>query len=268
MMSNMRSIAAPFIAAPPTGARIRARLRVEETDAQVLRLVGEHLGSLAGLDLAIRCQLGNGNANANGDGSVDDRRAERKQALTAASSSPWAGSITRTANDQWQRQQDNLLDAQAGLRRAVTVIRARLGVPVGTVEGRGRGRSRSRVRGYGSQAERFEKQRRLHKLAAKLQKVDARLEAGQVSVCRGGRQLFKLRHSVDREDGTLTAPRLTAARWQARWQAARLFLTADGEASKPWGNETIRVHPDQGWLELRLPTPLASVSNTPGRAAT
>jgi hypothetical protein len=28
------------------------------------------------------------------------------------------------------------------------------------------------------------------------------------------------------------------------------------------------VHPDEGWCELRLPTPLAHLSNTPGRAAT
>jgi hypothetical protein len=35
-----------------------------------------------------------------------------------------------------------------------------------------------------------------------------------------------------------------------------------------WGNQTIRVHPDQQWLELRLPTPLAHFSNTPGRAPT
>jgi hypothetical protein len=40
------------------------------------------------------------------------------------------------------------------------------------------------------------------------------------------------------------------------------------EADKAWGNETIRVHPEQGWLELRLPTPLAHLSNTPGRAVT
>ena len=53
-----------------------------------------------------------------------------------------------------------------------------------------------------------------------------------------------------------------------RWQAARRWLTADGEAAKRWGNETIRVHPDHGWLELRLPTALAELSNTPGRAAT
>ena len=52
------------------------------------------------------------------------------------------------------------------------------------------------------------------------------------------------------------------------WEAERLFLTADGEADKLWGNQTIRVHPDQGWLEIRLPTPLAHLSNTSGRAPT
>jgi hypothetical protein len=35
---------------------------------------------------------------------------------------------------------------------------------------------------------------------------------------------------------------------------------------KHLGNETIRVHPEEGWLELRLPTPLAYLANTsPGR---
>jgi hypothetical protein len=33
-------------------------------------------------------------------------------------------------------------------------------------------------------------------------------------------------------------------------------------------NETIRIHPYEGWLEIRLPTPLAHLSNTPGRAPT
>jgi hypothetical protein len=41
------------------------------------------------------------------------------------------------------------------------------------------------------------------------------------------------------------------------------FITADGEAGKPWGNETIRVHPDEGWLELKLPAPLAHLGNRP-----
>jgi hypothetical protein len=61
---------------------------------------------------------------------------------------------------------------------------------------------------------------------------------------------------------------LTEDEWRARWQAERLFLTADGEADKQWGNQTIRVHPDQEWLEIRLPTPLVHLANTPGRAAT
>ncbi len=34
------------------------------------------------------------------------------------------------------------------------------------------------------------------------------------------------------------------------------------------GQRDIRVHPDEGWLEIRLPTPLAHLSNTPGRAPT
>ena len=41
-----------------------------------------------------------------------------------------------------------------------------------------------------------------------------------------------------------------------RWAASRLFITADGEKDKTWGNETIRWNPDQNWLEIRLPAPL------------
>jgi hypothetical protein len=142
-----------------------------------------------------------------------------------------------------------------GLRRAIQRLQARLRVAVGQRQGR--------VSGYATQAERFDKQRRLQHLQARLAKVEGRIAAGQVSVCRGGRRLAKLRHRVDRDAGELTE-----VEWRARWQAERWFLTADGEADKRWGNETIRVHPDLGWLELRLPTPLAHLSNTPGRAAT
>jgi hypothetical protein len=93
--------------------------------------------------------------------------------------------------------------------------------------------------------------------------VEARIAKGRVSVCRGGRRLAKRRHALDADDAVLAR-----REWRARWQAERLFLTADGEADKSWGNETIRVHPDEGWLEIRLPTPLAHLSNTPGRAPT
>jgi hypothetical protein len=123
------------------------------------------------------------------------------------------------------------------------------------------GQRRHRVRGFATQAERFEKQRRLQRLQARLDEVERRLASGRVSVCRGGRRLAKLQRSLD-------LARLTDTEWRQRWEAARWFLTADGDASKVWGNETIRVHPDQHWLELRLPSPLAHLSNTSGRAAT
>jgi hypothetical protein len=239
----MRSITEPHLVAPPTGTRIRTRLRLTLADEQIVTAVGRHLATLAGQDLAWRCRLG----------LRADQRTERKRTLTAASSSRWAGTITRTANDQWKRGYRNLLDARTGLRRAIQTIDRRLAMPV---NGR-----RGRVRGYASQAERYQKQRRLQHLQSRLAEVERRLAEGRVSVCRGGRRLAKLSHHLNKAE-------LLACEWQGRWQAERLFLAADGEADARWGNMTIRVHPDEHWLELRLPTPLAHLSNTPGHAAT
>jgi hypothetical protein len=255
----MRTLAPVVVAAPPSGVRIRTRLRPNFHDEQVLRAVGQHLGRLAGQDLARRCRLGLG----------PDQRADRKRVLTAPSSSRWAGAITRSSNDQWAQAHANLLDVRVGLRRAVKRVRARLAVGVGQTRDRGR----SRVRGYQSQAERFAKQRRLQHLLSTLSEVEEQLAADRVSVCRGGRRLAKLRQAVagagdDRSGKEGSSTEMTEAEWRERWDAVRLFLTADGEADKSWGNETIRVHPDEQWLELRLPSPLAQLSNTPGRAAT
>jgi hypothetical protein len=136
----MRPIAVPFVVAPPSGARVRTRLRLGGADERVLRAVGGHLGRLAGVDVAVRCRLGGG----------DDRRADRKRALTAAASSRWAGAITRTSNDQWRRADANLRDARVGLRRASSRIRSRLQVPAGE--------RHHQVRGYATAAERFAKQ--------------------------------------------------------------------------------------------------------------
>src|ERR687888_1629277 len=234
----MRSISEPFVVAPPTGARIRTRLRLSAWDEAVVREVGTSLGRLAGQDLRLRCQLGPG----------PDQRTIRKRALTAACSSRWAGAITRTSNDQWERAYKNLLDTRASLRQAARKLRPRLAVPVGERHGR--------TRGYASRAERFEKRRRLQHVQARLAEVEERISTGRVSVCRGGRRLAKLRHALDRDDVAFTE-----AGWRERWQAARRFLTADGETGKSWGNETIRVHPDEHWLELRLPTPLAHLAS-------
>ena len=57
-MMALRPIACPFVLPAPTGARVRARLRVSPLDEVVLRAVGSHLGSLVGRDLAARCAEG------------------------------------------------------------------------------------------------------------------------------------------------------------------------------------------------------------------
>jgi hypothetical protein len=216
---------------------------MSEADDAVVRAVGDHLGRLASFDLAWRCRLGR----------QDDLRAIRKRALTSLSSSRWAGAVTRTSDDQWQRAMANLANRRIALRRAVRTIRSRLVVPVGSKQGR--------VRGYASRSELFAKRRRLQHLEAQLVEVEDGLARTRIAVCRGGRRLAKQRHALDQA-------KVSEQQWHARWKAERMFLTADGEATKPWGNETIRVHPDQHWLELRLPNPLAHLSNTPGRAAT
>ena len=94
MSASLRPIAAPYVAAAPGGARVRARLRVCARDEAVLWATGAYLGSLAGRDLAVRCA--EGRLDAKGQARS---RAVRKRALTAASSSRWAGAITRTTED-------------------------------------------------------------------------------------------------------------------------------------------------------------------------
>jgi hypothetical protein len=240
---SLRPVGVPFVAAAPGGARVRARLRVSAEDEAVLRAVGAHLGSLAGRDLAARCAEGRLDAAGRARS-----RAARKRALTAASSSRWAGAITRTSEDQVRLAGQNLRVGRASLLARIGRIQARLAVPVGGKSGR--------TRGYASAAERHAKTIRLQVLTARLGGVERQLEAGTVSVVRGGKSLLRMRNK-------LAAAGLTQDQWRERWESARLFLTADGEAAKAWGNETIRVHPDEGWLEIKLPAPLAHLANRP-----
>ena len=242
-MSGLREIAGPFVAAAPAGARVRARLRVSAGDAAVLRAAGSHLGSLAGRDLAARCA--EGRLDAKGRAAS---RAARKRALTRDSSSRWAGAITRTSEGEWGLAERNLRAERASLRARVRRVEARLAVPAGGKTGR--------VRGYATPAERHAKAIRLQSLKARLARVGRQVEAGAVSVTRGGRGLLRKR-------ANLAAAGLTEAQWRGQWEAARLFLTADGEKDKAWGNETIRWHPGEGWLEVKLPAPLTHLANRP-----
>jgi IS605 OrfB family transposase len=241
MREALRPIAAPFVVIPPAGARVRTRLRVSPQDEAVLRAVGKHLGSLAGRDLAARCAQGHLDTKGKAIS-----RTGRKRALTAECSSRWAGAITRTSDDQYQRAEQNLHDEQASLQARIRRIEARLLAPVGGKAGG--------TRGYATLAERHAKTIRLKALKARLVRVQRRLVSGDASVVRGGKDLLRKRNNL-RDAG------LTEEQWRAEWESARLFLTADGERGAPWGNYTISWNPDAGWLEVNVPAPLAHLAN-------
>ncbi len=239
-MTHLRSIAEPFVVVHPAAARVRTRLRVEVADEDVLRVVGGHLGSLAGKDLAQRCREGKLSAKERAES-----RRERKRAITAASSSRWAGAITRTSEDSFKLAWRNLVAERRTLASRIHRIERRLTIPVGE------------RRGYLTRQESYEKRRRLQHLRARLAEVERRLVGGRVSVCRGGSRLAKARHNLD-------AAGLTEATWRERWEVERLFICVDGEASQLFGNLTVRWHPAQRWLELRLPKALEHLANRPG----
>ena len=213
MIGSLRPVAAPFVAAAPGGARVRARLRLSAEDEAVLRKAGTHLGWLAGKDLAARCAEGRLDA-----GGRARSRAIRKRALTAESSSRWAGAITRTSEDQVRLAGQNLHAHRASLQARIRRIQARLAVPAGSKSGR--------TRGYATAAERHAKTVRLQVLTARLGRVERQLDSGAVSVVRGGKSLLRLRNN-------LAAAGLTEDQWHSQWESARLFLTADGEAARP-----------------------------------
>lgn len=243
LMATLRPIAEPFVAAAPAGARVRTRLRLSAGDADVLSAVGTYLGSLAGRDLAARC--GEGRLDAKGKA---NSRAARKRILTADSSSRWAGAITRTSEDQYRLAEQNLRAEQTSLTTRIRIVEARLAVPVGGKAGK--------ARGYGTIAERHSKMIRIQTLKARLRQVKRQLDSGVMSVTRGGKALLRKRNN-------LAAAGLTESQWRRQWESARMFLTADGEKDKVWGNETIRWNPDTRWLEIKLPAPLAHLANQP-----
>ncbi|MBA2807766.1 transposase [Streptomyces sp. KM273126] len=241
-MGGLRELAAPFVVPGPSGLAVRDRLKhLTAEDEKVLRLVGDHLGTLASRDLKARCAAGLDHDT--------DQWAERKHILTGESSSRWAGSITKATHDQWALARRGQLAHIQGLEAGVRTIAHRLSLPMGERGGK------KVPGGYRTRQEWFAKTRRLHVLADRLEAVRADREAGVVHVLRGGKQLLNARHHLD-------AARLTEEQWRTRWQAGRRFLAADGESGKRFGNETIRVTPD-GEVSLRLPAPLAYLANAP-----
>ncbi|MFE7273318.1 IS200/IS605 family accessory protein TnpB-related protein [Streptomyces sp. NPDC057623] len=238
----LRQIARPFVADGPTGVSIRDRLKkLTVEDEKVLQAVGQHMGRLASRDLARRCRDGLEHST--------ETWAARKRELTAESSSRWAGSVTSNTHDQWglsrRAQHQHLASLDAGIR----TVRHRLSLPIGEKGSQGK------PGGYRSRNEWFHKTRRLAILEHEYERVRAEREAGRVSVVRGSRRLLKQRHN-------LTTAQKTETQWREAWEAARWFLTADGESGKRFGNETIRVTPN-GEISIKLPAPITYLANAP-----
>ncbi|MDN3023411.1 transposase [Streptomyces sp. S.PB5] len=239
-MGGLREVAASFVVPGSSGVAVRDRLKgLTVADEEVLRLVGDLLGTLASRDLKARCAAG----------LEHDSKAwaERKWSLTGESSSRWAGSITKASHDQWALARRGQLAHIHSLEAGIATITRRLSLPLGTKG------SRQAPGGYRSRQEWFAKSRRLHALEDRLQTARADRERGVVHVVRGGKQLLNTRHH-------LAQAGLGEEQWRARWEAGRRFLAADGESGIRFGNLTIRVTPD-GEVSLRLPAPLVHLAN-------
>jgi len=218
-----------------------------------LAAIGAILGSVYRGELAERIDRG-----------VLDRdgqagwRAERKQAVTGVASSRWAGAITRAVEDQHQFGMRGLAAHVADLRTAVRVLEARCALRPGELaptdaDDTG-GRRRSRRRGYRNRAERFAKTRRQSVLRSRLNTAERALAAGRPSMVVGGKRLWRTRNHLD-------GAQMTEQQWRDRWDAQRMFVTADGETGKAGGNETIRID-EAGQLRIKTPAALAAQLGT------
>ena len=228
----LRVLAESFVVSPPSGVTIRTRLHPTPAEEQALREVGTFLGSLYRADLVRR--LGEGKLDAAGRAAS---RRERKRGLTSASSSRWAGSITRATQDQYDLAAGALAAERAMLAAATGKLAQRIAAPVGGRVGK--------IAGYRSAGERHGKTRRLAQLTSRLAVVDTTLASGRPSVVLGGKRLWRNRNN-------LAQAHLSVQAWESLWTHQRMFLSADGESRKRFGNETIRVD-HTGHLSVKVP---------------
>jgi IS605 OrfB family transposase len=245
--------------AGPSGTAITTRLGTTPADDAVLDAVAEQLGRLRRGDLAAVSRPEPPSLGLDAAGRREARREDlnvRKRALTALSSGRWGHAIA-VANDAQLRSSREAREQHiADLCTAVTAIEKRLARPTAdtlTLEGRAARKKERLPRGYATQAERFQKQRRLQSLRAELRRVTADLDAGRVRVTEGGKGLAKARQNLE-------AAGLTAAEWRERWETARWRIEAIGCKNERFSNLTITVTPD-GEVSLRLPRPLKHLAN-------
>ena len=181
--------------AAPSGVAISTRLRTTPEDEHVLDLVAEHLGGLRRADLARACHpvpldpsAGRRGQVAGAPGSAN----KRKKSLTAESSARWANAIIAANDHQYRLARDGQRRHSAGLRVAIATIEMRLAQPTAdtlTPKQRRERRKAKLPKGYATQAERFQKQRRLQRLRAELGHVTADGDDRVVHVVEGGKRL-------------------------------------------------------------------------------
>jgi len=178
-MTHLRSIALPFVVVHPAAARVRTRLRVEAADEDVLRVVGRHLGSLAGEDLAQRCREGKLSAkqraqsreSASGRSPPRARRAGPERSLARART---PGSSPGAALSPSDGHSPPVSTGSSGGSRSPSASAAAIRP----------GRSLTRSAGASSTSGRGWRGRTTPR-------------RGRVSICRGGSRLAKARHNLD-----------------------------------------------------------------------
>ncbi|HVQ50908.1 MAG TPA: hypothetical protein VMS92_12775 [Mycobacterium sp.] len=247
--------------AGPSGMAITTRLRTTPEDERVIDLVAQHLGKLRRADLAAITRPQPLDAVGDAAAKRRGRLNTRKKALTAESSARWANAIIACNDDRYRLARDAQHRHIAGLRAAIVTLEKRLAQPTAdtlTSEQRTTRTKAKLPRGYPTQSERFQKQRRLQRLRAELRRVSADWDNHHVRVVEGGKRLAKTRHNLDSANVTLPG-------WREEWDCARDRIGANGSGDEPFGNLTMTVNPD-GEVSLRLPKPLVHLANaTHGR---
>lgn len=254
----------------PTGRATTTRLRLDPAEAAALGEVIDYLSGLRRTDLAARCRIPlperfeKDSPEAEAQKTARNKaQADRKRALSDASTSRWAGSIMRGNDAQYELarrcQKDDIRDKKAAIKK----LTQRISLPSWDVMTdpqkadfeQAKKPGKRPVSGYKTQAERAMKQRRLDQLRSQVATLEADYAAGTVHVVDGGARLLHQRHHLD-------AAGVTQAQWRRVWDAKRAWIRANGSSDEAYGNSTVTLTPD-GTLSIALPAALAHLANAP-----